>query len=36
MKKLITIIAVLVMSFTNAQIAKYKASDYNLTSDVTK
>lgn len=36
MKKLITIIAVLVTGFTNAQIAKYKASDYNLTSDVTK
>ena len=36
MKKIITIIAVLVVSFTNAQIAKYKASDFNLTSDVTK
>jgi len=36
MKKLITIIAVLVMSFTNAQIAKYKASDFNLSVDVTK
>lgn len=36
MKKLITIIAVLVIHFTNAQIAKYKASDFNLSSDVTK
>ena len=36
MKKLITIIAVLVINFTNAQIAKYKASDFNLSADVTK
>ena len=36
MKKLITIIAVLVIHFTNAQIAKYKASDFNLSADVTK
>ena len=36
MKKLITIIAVLVIHFTNAQIAKYKASDFNLSTDVTK
>ena len=36
MKKLITIIAVLVVSFTNAQIVKYKASDFNLSADVTK
>jgi hypothetical protein len=36
MKKIITIVALLVISFTNAQIAKYKAADFNLTSDVTK
>ena len=36
MKKIITIIAVLVIHFTNAQIAKYKASDFNLSTDVTK
>lgn len=36
MKKIITLIAILVIGFTNAQIAKYKASDFNLTSDVTK
>ncbi|RAK24158.1 hypothetical protein B0I03_1027 [Flavobacterium aquaticum] len=36
MKKIITLIAVLVINFTNAQIAKHKASDYNLSADVTK
>lgn len=36
MKKLITIIAVLVIHFTNAQIVKYKAADFKLSSDVTK
>lgn len=36
MKKIITLIAVLVINFTNAQIAKYKASDFNLSTDVTK
>ncbi|TDR23988.1 hypothetical protein [Flavobacterium cheniae] len=36
MKKIITLIAVLVINFTNAQIAKYKASDFNLSADVTK
>jgi len=36
MKKLIALIAVLVINFTNAQIAKYKASDFNLSADVTK
>lgn len=36
MKKLITIIAVLVIGFTNAQIVKYKAADFKLSSDVTK
>lgn len=36
MKKIITIVALLVIGFTNAQIAKYKASDFNLSADVTK
>lgn len=36
MKKIIILIAVLVINFTNAQIAKYKASDFNLSADVTK
>jgi YD repeat-containing protein len=36
MKKIITIVALLVLGFTNAQIAKYKASDFNLSADVTK
>ena len=36
MKKIITLIAVLVINFTNAQIVKYKASDFNLSADVTK
>ncbi len=36
MKKLITIIALLVIHFTNAQIANYKATDFNLSADVTK
>ena len=36
MKKLITLVAVLAVGIANAQIAKYKASDFNLSSDVTK
>lgn len=36
MKNIITLIAVFVASFTTAQIEKYKASDFKLTSDVTK
>ena len=36
MKKIITIIAILVIHFTNAQIANYKATDFNLSADVTK
>jgi hypothetical protein len=36
MKKIITLITVFVIGFTNAQIAKYKAADFQLTSDVTK
>ncbi|GEM_PF-1155220 len=36
MKKLSTIIAVLAIGIANAQIAKYKASDFNLSTDVTK
>jgi hypothetical protein len=36
MKKLITLVAVLVIGIANAQIAKYKASDFNLSADVTK
>ncbi len=36
MKKIITLIAVLVIGFTNAQIVKYKAADFKLSSDVTK
>ena len=36
MKNIITLIAVFVASFTTAQIEKYKASDFKLSSDVTK
>lgn len=36
MKKIITLVTVLVINLTNAQIAKYKAADFQLTSDVTK
>ena len=36
MKKLITLVAVFVITLTNAQIAKYKAADFNLSADVTK
>lgn len=36
MKKIITIIAILVIHFTNAQIANYKATDFNLSAHVTK
>ena len=34
MKKLITLITVFVIGFANAQIEKYKASDYSLSNDV--
>ncbi len=36
MKNIFTLLAVLFVGFSNAQIAKYKAIDNNLTSDVTK
>ncbi len=36
MKNIFTLLAVLFVGFANAQIAKYKAADFNLTSDVTK